>query len=104
MATAGSLNTPADGGLIDYTTILPKRWQTALGADEGVQIWGSSRDQKRPKYTVWVTIGPQTEVAPTYFRVWDWVWEAVGGMADAPLPLPAWGGGCRAPECAHTSD
>ena len=52
-----------------------------------------------------VTPEPQAEVAPTYFGVWDWVWEAVGGMADAPLPLPVpGGGGCRAPECVHTSD
>ena len=57
------------------------------------------------KNIVWVPPGNQAEVAPTCFRVWDWVWEAVGGMADAPLPLAVpGGGGCRAPESAHMSD
>ena len=61
-AAAQNWRVTADGGLIDYTVILPKLWPAAIGTDEGVQIWFSSRDQKRPKYTVWVTPGPQTEL------------------------------------------
>ena len=60
------------------------------------------RDQKRPKSAVWVTPGPKMEVAPTYLRVWDWVWVAVGGMADAPLPLAVPGEGDAAPRNLRT--
>ena len=46
---------------------------------------------------MWVTPGPNMEVAPTYLRRWDLVWVAVGGLADAPLPLGAWGRSDAAP-------
>ena len=55
----------ADGGVIDYTAILPKLWPTALGTDEGVR---PPTGKAGIKNAVWVTPGPKIEVAPTCLR------------------------------------
>ena len=69
-----------------FITGVPLIW----GANPGVPfIWGA-------------TPGPKMEVAPTYLRVWDWVWVAVGRMADAPLPLLCLGRGDAAPQYLRT--